>query len=217
MSLQIHVDNFTQLDHVTSLHHSATITAGYPVLIIPGLNNSDDNHWQTLWEKRFARAQRIEVKDWHQPDLDKWRAAIIKSLNEVNVPVILIGHSFGALASASIAAEFPEKIAAVLLVAPADPDKFHIAHRLPNKPLGVPVHLIASSNDPWMKDSKAAYWALLWGANFLRIKNLGHINSDSAIGIWPEGLQQLALLVKRIKPVEVAEVKPVKYLRAFAA
>src|SRR5690606_14481629 len=154
MSLQIHVDNFTQLDHVTSLHHSATITAGYPVLIIPGLNNSDDNHWQTLWEKKFARAQRIEVKDWHQPDLHKLSAVIIKLLHAFFVLVILICHIFGELASVSIAAEFPEIIAAVLLVAPPVSHKFHITHRFPNKPLGAPVFLTPSRHDPLWKDSK---------------------------------------------------------------
>lgn len=205
------------LNDAFDFYYSATITAGHPVLIVPGLNNSDENHWQTLWQKKFAWAERIDVKNWHQPDLNKWRAAITKSLNKINAPAILIAHSFGALAAASIAADFPEKIAAVLLVAPADPDKFQIAQQLPEKPLGVTVHLIASSNDPWMKDSKAAYWALLWGANFLRVKNLGHINSDSEIGIWPEGLQQLELLVKRIKPAEITGNKTATKWREYAA
>jgi pimeloyl-ACP methyl ester carboxylesterase len=52
-----------------------------------------------------------------------------------------IAHSFGTLASASIAAEFPEKIAALFLVAPADPDKFGIRHLLPQSPLSVPTKI----------------------------------------------------------------------------
>jgi uncharacterized protein len=183
-----------------ALVNPAQVVGEHPVLIVPGLNNSDENHWQTLWQNRLPKAQRIAVKNWHEADLDKWRNAIKKSLASINRPSILIAHSFGALAAASIAAEYPELIAAVLLVAPADPDKFQIADRLPERPLAVPVHLIASSNDPWMKDSKAAYWALLWGANFLRVKELGHINSHSNIGVWPQGLKQLELLVRRIKP-----------------
>ena len=186
----------------------AALTAGHPVLIVPGLNNSDANHWQTLWQQKLVNTRRITVKDWHRADLDKWRAAIKKSLDKIGAPTILVAHSFGALAAASIAADFPGQVAAVLLVAPADPDKFHIAHRLPDRPLGVPVHVIASSNDPWMKDSKAAYWALLWGANFLRLKNLGHINSDSAIGIWPEGLQQLQLLTYRASAATARSAAP---------
>ena len=188
-----------------ALVNPAQVVGEHPVLIVPGLNNSDDNHWQTLWQNRLPSAQRIAVKNWHEADLDKWRNAIKKSLAGVDRPSVLIAHSFGALAAASIAAEYPELIAAVLLVAPADPDKFQIADRLPDRPLSVPVHLIASSNDPWMKDSKAAYWALLWGANFLRIKELGHINSHSDIGVWPQGLKQLELLVRRIKPKNVVK------------
>ncbi len=188
-----------------ALVNPAQVVGEHPVLIVPGLNNSDDNHWQTLWQNRLPSAQRIAVKNWHEADLDKWRNAIKKSLAGVDRPSVLIAHSFGALAAASIAAEYPELIAAVLLVAPADPDKFQIANRLPDRPLSVPVHLIASSNDPWMKDSKAAYWALLWGANFLRIKELGHINSHSDIGVWPQGLKQLELLVRRIKPKNIVK------------
>jgi predicted alpha/beta hydrolase family esterase len=171
----------------------------HPALIVPGLNNSDANHWQTLWGQQFIYARRITLKDWHIADLDKWRAGIRQSLINASEPVVLIAHSFGALAAASIAADFPEKIAGLFLVAPADPEKFGIAGRLPQQPLRIPGVLIASSNDPWMKDSKAAYLALLWGANFLRVKNLGHINSHSDIGIWPEGLLQYQKLVERIE------------------
>jgi hypothetical protein len=34
----------------------------------------------------------------------------------------------------------------------------------------------------------------------LRIKNVGHINSDSALGVWQQGIHELqGLLRKRIK------------------
>ena len=187
-----------QLSDDQQILNPAHIVAGYPVLIVPGLNNSDANHWQTLWHQRIPNAERIEVVDWHEAELDKWRSAIKTSLANFDRPAILVAHSFGALAAASITADYPESIAGLFLVAPADPDKFEIADRLPERPLSVPTHLLASSNDPWMKDSKAAYWSLLWGANFLRVKNLGHINSESDIGLWPQGLHQLKILVNRL-------------------
>lgn len=194
----------TMLDeHDEVLVNPAQVVGDYPVLIVPGLNNSDANHWQTLWQQRLPNAQRIAVKNWHEADLDKWRKAIKKSIASFDRPGLVIAHSFGALAVASIAAEHREQIAGILLVAPADPDKFQIAERLPERPLALPVHLIASSNDPWMKDSKAAYWSLLWGANFLRLKDLGHINSNSNIGVWPDGLKQLKILVDRIEKAEL--------------
>jgi predicted alpha/beta hydrolase family esterase len=170
-----------------------------PVLIVPGLRNSDDQHWQSLWQERLPNSKRIQVDDWSTPDLDKWKAGIRAELNKIDKPVVIIAHSFGTLASASIAAEFPSKIAALFLVAPADPDKFHIAKRLPQNPLPVPAKIIASSNDPWLTESKAAYWALQWGTDFLRLKDVGHINSDSNLGLWPQGIQLLQQLLRTVK------------------
>jgi len=173
--------------------------ANFPVLIVPGLRNSDDRHWQSLWQAQLPHSKRIHVDDWDTPNLSAWRAGIKEELDKLDKPAVLIAHSFGTLASASIAAEFPEKVAAILLVAPADPDKFGISHQLPQDFLPVAARIIASSNDPWMSERKAAYWALLWGADYLRIKNLGHINSDSNLGLWPEGMRQLQQLIRKTK------------------
>lgn len=167
------------------------------LLIVPGLNNSDENHWQTHWQNAFDNTARIDIRDWHRADLDKWRDGILRALAEAGRPKVLVAHSFGALAAASIAADFPQWVEKLLLVAPADPDKFHIAKRLPQTSLSVPTQLIASSNDPWMKESKAAFWAKTWEAEYLCIGNVGHINSDSQIGIWPEGLQRLTRLLEQ--------------------
>ena len=171
----------------------------FPVLIVPGLRNSDDRHWQSLWQTRLPQSKRIHVEDWSTPNLAAWRAGIQAALAQLDQPAILIAHSFGALASAAIAAEFPDKVAAVFLVAPADPDKFGIAQQLPQDFLQVPATVIASSDDPWMTEQKAAYWALQWGADYLRIKQVGHINSDSNLGLWPEGVRQLHQLVRKAK------------------
>lgn len=171
----------------------------FPVVIVPGLRNSDEHHWQSLWETRLANSQRIELDNWHTPDLKAWREAILLVLNRLTAPAVLIAHSFGALASASIAAEFPDKVAAIFLVAPADPDKFGIAQELPQDFLPVTAKVIGSSNDPWMAEHKAAYWALLWGADYLRTKNHGHINSDSNLGFWPEGVRELHQLTRKAK------------------
>ncbi len=170
----------------------------YPSLIVPGLRNSDEYHWQSLWQSRLPNSKRVELSDWATPSLANWKAGIHEQLNNINKPTILIAHSFGALASVSYAADFPEKVAALFLVAPADPDKFSISAQLPGSSLNKPAKLIASSNDPWLLDSKAAYLALQWGTDFLRLKDLGHINSDSNLGFWPEGLAELQQLIRHL-------------------
>lgn len=170
-----------------------------PVLIVPGLRNSDEHHWQSRWEENLPNSKRIELAEWDTPDLEKWKQGIRAALQHFDKPVVVIAHSFGTLASASIAQEFPEKIAALFLVAPADPDKFQIAAQLPQQPLPVPAQIIASSNDPWLTEAKAAYWALLWGTDYLRFKNVGHINSASNLGDWTEGVTQLQRLLRKAK------------------
>lgn len=171
----------------------------FPVVIVPGLRNSDERHWQSLWQARLPNSKRIQVDDWNTPDLAAWRAGIKAELDKLDRPAVLIAHSFGTLASAAIAAEFPDKIAALFLVAPADPDKFGIAQQLPQNFLAVDAKIIASSDDPWMTETKAAYWALVWGADYLRIKNVGHINSESHLGVWEDGVTQLHQLVRKAK------------------
>ena len=180
-------------------HHFPAALKDQPVLIVPGLGNSHDQHCQSLWQTQLPKSKRIHVDDWNTPDLDKWKAGIRAELEKLDKPVVIIAHSFGTLASASIATESPEKIAALFLVAPADPDKFKIAQRLPQSFLPVPAKMIASSNDPWLTESKAAYWALQWGTDFLRLKNVGHINSESNLGFWAEGIQLLQQLLRRAK------------------
>lgn len=170
-----------------------------PVVIVPGLRNSDEHHWQSLWQAHLPGSQRIHVDDWSTPNLEAWRAGIIAVLENLQTPAVLIAHSFGTLASASIAAEFPDKVAALFLVAPADPDKFGIAAQLPQDFLPVEAKVIASSDDPWMTETKAAYWSLLWGADYLRIKNVGHINSQSNLGLWSQGISLLHQLVRKAK------------------
>ena len=184
-----------------------------PILIVPGLRNSDEHHWQSLWQNQLPNSKRIQVDDWSTPDLEKWKAGIHAELSKLDKPAVIIAHSFGTLASASIAAEFPDKIAALFLVAPADPDKFHIARRLPQHPLRVPAIIIASSNDPWLSDSKAAYWALQWGTDFLRLKGVGHINSESNLGFWPEGIALLQTLLRKAHQIK----KPQRLENSYAA
>ena len=89
-----------------------------PVLIVPGLRNSDEQHWQSQWQAQLPTSKRIKVDDWNTADLDKWKAGIHAELARQTEPVVIIAHSFGTLASASIAAEMPEKIAALFWLHP---------------------------------------------------------------------------------------------------
>jgi len=159
-------------------------------VVVPGLCGSEQEHWQSAWEQRLPWLSRISVGDWNVADLSRWRDGLHRSLDRAPAPVVLIAHSFGVLASAVVAAERPEDVAALLLVAPADPDKFSLRQSLPTG-LPMPTTLVGSLNDPWMAEKKARELADALGAEYQLAGALGHINVESGVGSWFEGLNYL--------------------------
>jgi predicted alpha/beta hydrolase family esterase len=170
-----------------------------PVVIVPGLRNSDERHWQSAWQNLLPGSQRIEVADWHIAELEKWRNAILKTLTSLEQPALLIAHSFGSLASASIAHDYPSLVRGALLVAPAAPQKFGIEAKLPQSEIARPLHLIGSDSDPWLGEQQAEQLAKDWGAAYHRTIGKGHINSESQLGVWSEGLIQLEKFLNTIE------------------
>lgn len=159
------------------------------ILIVPGLNGSGPTHWQSWFEQKLSNTVRIEQSDWSDPYLPRWAGAVRQELDRSKGHAWIIAHSFGCLAAAHAAADYRDKVAGVMFVAPADPEKFQVTSVLPQERLGFPSVVVASSNDPWMRLTHAAYWADIWGSRLINIGNAGHINVDSGHGPWPEGLE----------------------------
>lgn len=159
------------------------------ILIVPGLRGSNSEHWQSWFEHKLPNTLRVLQSDWETPHLPRWAGAVRHELSRANGHVWIIAHSFGCLAAAHAAFDFRDKVAGIMFVAPADPDKFNVAHSLPHVRLGFPSVVVASSNDPWLGLTKAAYWADQWGARLINLGNAGHINTESGFGPWPDGLE----------------------------
>lgn len=157
-------------------------------LIVPGLNGSGPEHWQTWLEGRIPGSIRVHQNDWAEPNLDRWAGALRREVHRAGDRVVIVAHSFGCLAAAQVAFDYRELVAGVMLVAPADPLRFGLDHRLPKTTLGVPVALIASTDDPWMSYRRAAKWADTWDAYLINLGAVGHINVASGFGPWPQGL-----------------------------
>jgi serine hydrolase len=163
-------------------------------LIIPGLQSSGPTHWQTWLEQRVSGSIRVQQRDWNDPHLPDWSARIRREIARTKGKVFIVAHSFGVLAGVQAASDHAERIAGALLVAPADPESFRVAEFLPAKPLGFPAIVVASTNDPWMTYDAAAKWAGHWKADIANLGAVGHINSESGFGPWPESLALLERL-----------------------
>ncbi|MBP2167433.1 putative alpha/beta hydrolase family esterase [Erwinia toletana] len=160
-------------------------------LLVPGLRDSDAGHWQSAWQQQHPHWKRITQRDWSQPDLDGWCDAISRQLPPQGSPALLIGHSFGALAALSWARRHPERVAGLVLVAPAEPLRFLVGDRILPQPLPCPSLLFASHNDPLLPYARAGFWAAAWGSTLLDIGEAGHINSEAGFGPWQWGLAQV--------------------------
>jgi hypothetical protein len=167
----------------------------YDFVLVPGRFNSGPGHWQSLWEADLPFWQRVSQRTWTDPDVHRLRGSLRRLLAQCTRPALLVGHSLGALASCCLALEVPAAVGGLMLVAPAEPERFHAEDEVPRCPLGVPSVLVASQNDPFMTYARAEHWAAVWGSALLDLGEAGHINVESGFGPWAYGKDVLLGLV----------------------
>ncbi len=164
-------------------------------LLLPGLNGSGPRHWQRRWLDEVPGTVLVEQDDWDRPHLERWLTRAAAAV-EAEPGAHLVGHSLGAVLAVHLATRRPDlPIAGLLLVAPADADRRAEANPLvasfaplPVAPLGFPAIVVASRDDPWMAIERSRVLADMWEAGFVDIGEAGHINADSGLGSWTEGL-----------------------------
>lgn len=168
------------------------------ILIHPGLGNSGERHWQTIWEKRFPQFKRIDQKQWEFPVCDDWISTIDEwVMRHDPEQVILVGHSLACSAIGYWAQKYQRKIKGAMLVAPSDteadsypPGTTGFAPMPMNK-LPFPSITVMSTNDAYVKIERAQAFAKAWGSELVNIGDAGHINADSNLGFWEFGLELL--------------------------
>lgn len=144
------------------------------VLILPGLGNSGERHWQSLWEKEYPEFIRVHQQEWDAPRCRDWINTIEKKIKEQRSEnVILAAHSLGCAAVAFWAREFQTKIKGALLVAPSDSEAETYTFPatgfapIPLDKLPFPSIVAASSNDYYIKLERAKRFAECWGSEFV--------------------------------------------------
>lgn len=163
----------------------------FTIILVPGLRDSDEYHWQSCWGRCFPFWRRISQRNWLEPDIENWISAIKRELATCPMPAILIGHSFGALASCRLVQTQSVNVVGIVMVAPAEPSFFGLEDAVSPKKLPVPSIIFASQNDPLLPYKRAMFWAECWGGDLIDIGEAGHINAESGYGEWDYGLERL--------------------------
>ncbi|AXY78332.1 alpha/beta hydrolase [Paraflavitalea soli] len=170
------------------------------IFILPGLNNSGPQHWQTQWETAYGFT-RIEQLDWDTPVCEDWINTIDAAVTQ-HAPhkVILVGHSLACCTIVRWAARYNRVIKGALLVGPSDVDAPSYPPGttgfmpMPLNKLPFPSITVASTNDMYVTMERAQQFADAWGSRLVNVGDYGHINSASNLGLWPEGMALLQQL-----------------------
>jgi uncharacterized protein len=172
------------------------------VLVLPGWQDSGPGHWQSRWEALHGY-ERVQQDDWLTPRRGDWLARLDEVLLADERAALLVAHSLGCQLVAAWAAHsrHTARVAAALLVAPPDTERDDTPgaiagawRRIERGRLPFDATVVASADDPFCALPRAREMAQDWGAGFVDIGRHGHVNADSSLGDWPEGLALLRAL-----------------------
>ncbi|MCE9596604.1 MAG: alpha/beta hydrolase [Spirochaetia bacterium] len=161
-------------------------------LIVPGINGSGPEHWQTLWEAHDPGFLRVVQNDWDHPEFGAWMDRLQQAL-EANPGSWIVAHSLGCLLVVS--RQVPVQPRGAFLVAPPDPagPEFPSTAKsfadIAKTQLSFPSLVVASEDDPYASIAFAKASAAAWGSAFVSVGQKGHINGASGLGFWDEGYQ----------------------------
>jgi uncharacterized protein len=163
------------------------------IIILPGIGGSGETHWQTHWERSHPNMRRFTPASWDKPVLSDWIASLKRAIDGCREPPLLVAHSLACLLVPHYCIESAGRIAGAFLVAVPDPGGAHFPQGamefadVPEARFYFPSLILASSNDPYGTLDYARRRAAQWGAGLVEVGELGHINSSSNLGEWPEG------------------------------
>ncbi|HXV30329.1 MAG TPA: alpha/beta hydrolase [Sinorhizobium sp.] len=164
---------------------------------LPGIGGSGKSHWQTFWEEANPAIRRFEPANWDEPDLEDWIEALERAIRQARTPPVLVAHSLACLLIAHWHHRVSSPIKGAFLVAVPDPSSTAFPAQaagfadVPQGRLDFPSLVVASTNDPYGSLSYAQTRAEQWGSELATVGAVGHINGQSELGVWPEGLALL--------------------------
>ncbi|VWC62864.1 alpha/beta hydrolase [Burkholderia lata] len=174
-----------------------TLTTAPTILIVPGLRDHVEDHWQTHLERRLPNARSVAPLEADKLSRAARVAALDAALAGIDGPVILVAHSAGVMITVHWARQATRKIHGALLAAPADlespmpagyptPDAIDANGwtPLPTERLPFPSIVAASRNDPLARFERVEALAAGWGSKLVDLGEVGHLNPASGYGEW---------------------------------
>ena len=151
------------------------------ILIVPGLRDHVPAHWQTLLAARLDRVRAVPPMGRADLDCRTKVEAIEREARAIDGPVIIVAHSGGAARSAPPDFERPM---------PEGPTIAELRAGgwlpVPRAALPFPSIVAASRNDPLGRFERVAELAACWGGQLVDLGEVGHLNSASGYGEWPD-------------------------------
>jgi len=186
------------------------------ILIVPGLENSGPQHWQSYWERELPHSARVDLGQWDDPHRNTWVNHLNLAIHRIGRPVILVAHSL----ACHVVAWWNEYerpaadglVKGALLVAPPEVEGDGIDPRIARfapvmkRPLPFPSMLVASRNDDYLPFGRAKRLARIWNSRLVDAGWLGHINADSDLREWPYGL----FLLRQLREAAMPAPPPVR-------
>lgn len=186
------------------------------ILIIPGLRDHVETHWQTYLAKALPNCVTVPPLEQDKLSCQARLDAIDRALDSIDGPVLIVAHSAGCMMVAHWAQRSPQsalyKVVGAVLATPADvetqmpagyPAKDVLADNgwtpIPRQRLPFATLLAASSNDPLTQLDRARRFANDWGSQLVELGPVGHLNPASGHGHWPEAQQLIQDLLAQIE------------------
>jgi len=169
------------------------------VLIVPGLRDHVEAHWQTLLAAQLPQVLTVPPMGREDLDCTKRVQAIEATMATTAGPVVLVAHSGGCVMVAHWAhtSQHAHRVVGALLATPPDfdqpmPEGYPTLDALraggwlpvPRKSLPFRSLVATSDNDPLASREQVLALAKDWGSETVDLGAVGHLNPASGYGEW---------------------------------
>jgi len=175
------------------------MTTSPTILIVPGLRDHVEEHWQTILERKLPKACSVAPLEHDKLSCAARVEALQQAIAKIEGPIVLVAHSGGVMIGVHWAKKYDRPIQGAVLAAPADlespmPAGYPTLDALrengwlpvPRSKLPFPSIVAASTNDPLASFDRTVQFARDWGSELVDIGAVGHLNPAAGFGEWPQ-------------------------------